>query len=306
MAAAHHVKLTQVIRSHIKVKKIASGFGEEEFLLSLVCNLARGRCDLNDITELRQDKELAKLIFGRSKLPSERRLAEHLAAYKQSELVGLKKVNASLLDYLELLAEEPAGRISMDFDSSCFEQYGAQNEQMGRHYSGTMGFNPVFAFVGRNGLALNSLLRPGNNKDSSGLEPFLNETLSLLPQPLRRRLVVRFDSGFYSQQNMITLHSEKIDFIVKARMCDALRTAVIQELEAGRTTVVPTSFGDDVYGEFTCRPKGWLQSLRYCCCLQIEEKEQDGQILLIARRQDLIVATTLGAEEAKAQQIFEG
>jgi hypothetical protein len=61
MAAAHHVKLTQAIRSHIKVKKIASGFGEEEFLLSLVCNLARGRCDLNDITELRQDKELAKL-----------------------------------------------------------------------------------------------------------------------------------------------------------------------------------------------------------------------------------------------------
>jgi hypothetical protein len=105
---------------------------------------------------------------------------------------------------------------------------------------------------------------------------------------------------------MITLHSEKIDFIVKARMCDALRTAVTQELEAGRTTVVPTSFGDDVYGEFTCRPKGWLQSLRYCCCLQIEEKEQDGQMLLIARRQDLIVATTLGAEEAKAQQIFEG
>lgn len=306
MAAAHHVKLTQAIRSHIKVKKIASGFGEEEFLLPLVCNLALGRCDLNDITELRQDKELTKLVFGRTKLPSERRLAEHLAAYKESDLSGLKKVNASLLEYLELLAEEPDGRISLDFDSSCFEQYGTQKEQMGRHYSGTMGFNPVFAFVGRNGFALNSLLRPGNNKDSNGLEPFLNETLSLLPQSLRHRLVARFDSGFYSQQNMTTLHREQIDFIVKARLCDTLRTTVTEELEAGRTTVAPTSYGGDVYGEFTYQPKGWPQPLRYCFCLQIEEKEQNGQLLLIPRRQDLIVATTLGAEEATAQQVFEG
>lgn len=215
-------------------------------------------------------------------------------------------MNASLLEYLELLAEEPAGRIPLDFDSSCFEQYGTQKEQMGRHYSGTMGFNPVFAFVGRNGFALNSLLRPGNNKDSSGLEAFLKETLSLLPQPLRHRLVARFDSGFYSQQNMTTLHREGIDFIVKARLCDALRTAVTETLEAGRTTVAPTSYGGDVYGEFTYQPKGWPQPLRYCFCLQIEEKEQNGQLLLIPRRQDLIVATTLGAEEATAQQVFEG
>lgn len=70
---------------------------------------------------------------------------------------------------------------------------------MGRHYSGTMRFNPVFAFVGGNGFALNSVLRPGNNKDSSGLEPFLKETLSLLPRSLRSRLVARFDTGFYSE-----------------------------------------------------------------------------------------------------------
>lgn len=306
MEVAHHVKLTQAIRTHVKVKKIESGFREEEFLLPLVCNLALGRCDLNDITELRQDRELAKLIFGRTKLPSERRLSEHLAAYKESDLAGLKRVGASLLDYLEPLAEEPAGRVPLDFDSSCFEQYGIQKQQMGRHYSGVMGFNPVFAFVGRNGFALNGLLRPGNSKDSSALEPFLKETLSLVPRPLRQRLLARFDSGFYSRQNVETLMSEQIDFIVKARLCDALRTAVTEELEAGRTTVEPTSYGGDVYGEFTYRPKGWPQPLRYCFCLQIEEKEHSGQMLLIPRRQDLIVATTLGAEEATAQQVFEG
>lgn len=62
------------------------------------------------VTELRQDRELAKLIFGRPKLPSERRLSEHLAAYKDSDLAGLKRVNAALFDYLEPLADEVRGR----------------------------------------------------------------------------------------------------------------------------------------------------------------------------------------------------
>ena len=305
MEVAQHVQLRQAIRRHIKIKKIASGFREEEFLLPLICNLALGRCDLNDITELRQDRELAKLIFGRPKLPSERRLSEHLAAYKDSDLAGLKRVNASLLDFLEPLSDAAGGRIPLDVDSSCFEQYGTKKEQMGRHYTGALGFNPVFAFIGRNGVALNSLLRPGNQKDSSGLEDFLKETVELLPPVLRSRLLARFDSGFYGRQNVTTLLNYEIDFIVKARLCDALRTAVTEELEAQRVSVEPMPYGADMYGEFTYQPAGWPKPLRYCFCLQIEEKEQDGQMLLIPRRQDLILATTLSGEEATAQQVFE-
>jgi len=305
MEVAQHAQLAQAIRRHVKIKKIASGFREEEFLLPLVCNLALGRCDLNDITELRQDRELAKLIFGRPKLPSERRLSEHLAAYKDSDLAGLKRVSASLLDYLEPLTDGPEGRIPLDVDSSCFEQYGTKKERMGRHYTGALGFNPVFAFVGRNGVALNSLLRPGNQKDSSGLGDFLQETLELLPAALRPRLLARFDSGFYSRRNITTLLRHETDFVVKARLCDALRTAVTEELEAGRIVVEPMPYGADVYGEFRYQPEGWPQPLRYCFCLQIEEKEQDGQLLLIPKRQDLILATTLTAEEATARQVFE-
>lgn len=305
MEVAQHAQLAQAIRRHVKIKKIASGFREEEFLFPLVCNLALGRSDLNDITDLRQDRELAKLIFGRPKLPSERRLSEHLAAYKDSDLAGLKRVNASLFDYLEPLSDEAQGRIPLDVDSSCFEQYGLKKEQMGRHYTGVLGFNPVFAFVGRNGVALNSLLRPGNQKDSSGLEDFLQETLELLPPALRPRLLARFDSGFYSRRNITTLLSHETDFVVKARLCDALRTTVTEELEAGRIDVEPMPYGADVYGEFTYRPEGWPQPLRYCFCLQIEEKEQDGQMLLLPRRQDLILATTLTTEEATARQVFE-
>lgn len=176
---------------------------------------------------------------------------------------------------------------------------------MGRHYTRAIGFNPVFAFVGRNGVALNSLLRPGNQKDSSGLEGFLQETLVLLPPALRPRLLARFDSGFYSRRNITTLLNEGVDFVVKARLCDALRTAVTEELEAGRIDVDLMPYGADVYGEFSYRPEGWPQPLRYCFCLQIEEKEQDGQMLLLPRRQDLILVTTLPAEEATARQMFE-
>lgn len=147
MEVAQHAQLAQAIRRYVKIKKIASGFREEEFLLPLVCNLALGRSDLNDITELRQDRELTKLIFGRPKLPSERRLSEHLAAYKDSDLAGLKRVSAALFDYLEPLSDEGQGRIPLDVDSSCFEQYGTKKEQMGRHYTGVLGFNPVFAFI---------------------------------------------------------------------------------------------------------------------------------------------------------------
>lgn len=305
MEVAQHAQLPQAIRRHVKVKKIASGFSEEEFLLPLICNLALGRSDLNDITELRQDRELTKLIFGRSKLPSERRLSEHLASYKDSDLAGLKQVNAALLDYLEPLSDKELGRTPLDFDSSCFEQFGIKKEQMGRHHTGAMGFNPVFSFLGRNGVTINSLLRPGNQKDSNGLEEFLQETLELLPSDLRPRLLARFDSGFYSRNNIKTLVDHETDFIVKARLCDTLRTMVTEELEAGRIDVEPMQYGADVYGEFRYQPKGWPKPLRYCFCLQIEEKEQDGQMLLLPRRQDLILATTLSAEEATAQQVFE-
>ncbi len=215
MEAANRAHLRRVIRERIQVKKIQSGFTEDQFLLPLVCNLALGRSDLNDIEDLRADRKLTKHIFGHAKLPSERRLSEHLASYKDSDLVGLKRVTASLLDYIPPSRDEQSGKIPLDIDSSCFEQYGTKKEEMGRHYTGAMGFNPTFAFWGRNGFALNSVLRPGNSKDMSGLKPFLEETLSLIPEPLLEQALVRLDSGFYAKENVeVLLQVPNLSFVV--------------------------------------------------------------------------------------------
>lgn len=306
MEVAGQTKLRSVIRQHIKVKKIQSGFSEDQFLLPLVCNLALGRADLNDVEDLRADRKLVKHIFGHAKLPSERRLSEHLASYKDSDLAGLKRVTASLLDYLPPLKDEQSGKIPLDIDSSCFEQYGTKKEELGCHYSGTMGFNPTFAFWGRNGFALNSILRSGNSKDTSGLKPFLQETLALIPEPFREQSLARLDSGFYARENVeALLKVPGLSFVVKARLCDALRNGVTEALEAEQMTVEPTAYGADCYGEFTYQPKGWPQPLRYVFCLQIEEKEENGQMMLIPKRKDLILATNLPAEEYPPEKVFE-
>lgn len=118
MEAVRQEKLAQAIRRHVKIKKIAGGFREEEFLLPLVCNLALGRCDLNDITELRRDRGPSKRISGRPKLPSERRRSEHLAACKDFDLAGPQRVNALRLDSPEPLSDGPRGRIPPDVDSA--------------------------------------------------------------------------------------------------------------------------------------------------------------------------------------------
>lgn len=154
-------------------------------------------------------------------------------------------------------------------------------------------------------MALNSLLRAGNQKDSSGLDDFLRQTLELLPPDLRSRILGRFDSGFYSYANVKELLAAGIAFIIKARLCDALRTAVTEEIEAGRVITEPTAYGVDLYGEFSYQPQGWPCPLRYCFCLQIEEKEENGQLLLTPKRQDLILTTALSAQEATPIQVFE-
>lgn len=46
------------------------------------------------------------MIFGRPKLPPERRHSDNLAAYKDSDLAWLKRVNPELFDYLESLSDK--------------------------------------------------------------------------------------------------------------------------------------------------------------------------------------------------------
>ena len=71
------LRLPQAIRSRIRVKKIASGFREDQFVVPTACNIALGRTDYNDVEWLGQEKKFLHRTLGYSELPKERTLAGH-------------------------------------------------------------------------------------------------------------------------------------------------------------------------------------------------------------------------------------
>jgi hypothetical protein len=111
-----------------------------------------------------------------------------------------------------------ADRIVVDIDSTIAEVAGKQKSGAGYGYTHVLGYHPLIAVRAGTGEILAARMRKGSANTSRGIRRFCEE---LVPR-LRRAgatgpIVVRFDSGFWSNDTVKTLQRLKVGFTIGIR-----------------------------------------------------------------------------------------
>jgi hypothetical protein len=173
-----------------------------KIVADLVVALALGGDCLADIAVLRAQPELAGPVASG---PVVSRLVSALAADAPRALKAIRTARAAARERAWALAggRAPGGDgslIPVDIDATIVTAH-SEKEQAAPTWKKTFGFHPLAAFAdhgaGAGGEALAILLRPGNAGSNTAAEHIEVTRLALaqLPRHLRRRVLIRTDSG---------------------------------------------------------------------------------------------------------------
>jgi hypothetical protein len=173
-----------------------------KILTDLVMMLALGGDCLADVAVLRAQPELAGPVASD---PVISRLVAALAAEGPRALRAIRKARAAARERAWALAGDRApgaggSLIPVDIDATIVLAH-SEKEKAAPTWKKTFGFHPLAAFAdhgaGAGGEALAILLRPGNAGSNTAAEHIEVTKLALaqLPRKLRRRVLIRTDSG---------------------------------------------------------------------------------------------------------------
>jgi Transposase DDE domain group 1 len=173
-----------------------------KIVTDLVVTLALGGDCLADIAVLRVQPELAGPVASD---PVVSRLISALAADAPRALKAIRKARAAARGRAWALAGDraPGGDgslIPVDIDATIVTAH-SEKEKAAPTWKKTFGFHPLAAFADHGaaaaGEALGIMLRPGNAGSSTASEHIEVAQLALaqLPRRLRRRVLIRTDSG---------------------------------------------------------------------------------------------------------------
>lgn len=190
----------------------------ESFWLSIWTGASRYiHCDW-----LRYDQTLHS-IFGWDKMPSQSTYSRFFGKFNQSRNTEVfPKLQQWFFDQLKV------DNLTIDFDSTVITRFGDQQGSAKGYNPNKRGRNshhPLMAFVSQTRMVANTWLRPGNTADNSSCKAFMQETFNEALKGKRIGLV-RADSGFYNEELLDYLETEKHNYIMAVRMYSNVKRAV--------------------------------------------------------------------------------
>jgi hypothetical protein len=201
-----------------------------------VVTLALGGDCLADVAVLRAEPELAGPVASD---PVVSRLITALAAESPRALRAIRKVRAAARERAWALAGDRApgadgSLIPVDIDATIVTAH-SEKEQAAPTWKKTYGFHPLTAFAdhgtGAAGEALGILLRPGNAGSNTASEHIEAARLALaqLPRRLRRRVLIRTDSGGGTHDFLAWLTSpgRRLHYSVGMTISDDIAQAIL-------------------------------------------------------------------------------
>lgn len=235
----------------LSIKQRNRGFTEAEYIESLICLLALGGDRLDDLAQLAADEVIGELIPvpGADAMGNFLRkiYLPHIKVLKRGMSKGVKAT---------WKAADKLDSLTIDIDTSLVEMTGHQ-QGVKRAYEGTLGYNPMLAFIAELELPANVRLQSGNTAPSAGIVSFLKETISLHPDiPLRN---IRIDSAGYNKDVVAFCEEHKMGFTITADQTSKLLRAVAAIAESSWQRM------DDIFevAEFRYQPTGWIRDYRF-------------------------------------------
>ena len=190
------------------------GYAPEQIVESFWLSIWTGASRYVHCDWLRYDQVLQS-IFGWDYMPSQSTYSRFFGKFSQ-------KLNTELFPELQrwFFDQLTMGSITIDFDSTVITRYGDQQGSAKGYNPNKRGRNshhPLMAFVSQTRMVANAWLRPGNTAASSSCREFMEETFK---EALKHQQVglVRADSGFYTEDIMSYLETQRLNYIIAVRM----------------------------------------------------------------------------------------
>lgn len=186
--------------------------------------LALGRTDFADVALFRHDP-LFQDALGLASVPSEATLRQRLddIARGNPSQTLLDDAVVELLSQAETFGEEQTATgsyVPLDIDVSVLDNSGSAKENVAWTYQNTLGYAPIFAYLGSEGYMLANELRQGSQHSAKGAVAFLERCLDLAARTgvEPSRTLVRVDSGHDDKAFIAKLLERDVNFLVKRNL----------------------------------------------------------------------------------------
>jgi hypothetical protein len=231
-----------------------------KILSDLVVTLALGGDCLADVAVLRAQSQLCGPVASD---PVVSRLITALAADTPRALRAIRKARAAARERAWALAGDRApgtdGSLTpVDIDATIVLAH-SEKEKAAPTWKKTFGFHPLAAFAdhgaGAAGEALAIMLRPGNAGSNTASEHIEAARLALaqLPRRLRRRVLIRTDSGGGTHDFLAWLAGRRLHYSVGMAITEDIAEAIL---------ALPDRIWEPAYdAEGQVRPGAWVAEL---------------------------------------------
>jgi hypothetical protein len=207
-----------------------------KIIADLAASVALGGDCLADIAVLREQPELSGPVASD---PVVSRLVSTLAAERPRALGAIRAARAAARERAWALAGQDApggdgGLVTIDLDATIVTAY-SEKEQAAPTWKKTFGFHPMTAWADHgpdgSGEPLAIMLRPGNAGSNTAADHIEATRLALaqLPRRLRRRVLVRADSGGGTHEflHWLTRPGRRLHYSVGLALTDDIQDAIL-------------------------------------------------------------------------------
>ena len=215
----HYMGLTELADKYLTRPKSNRGFNPSVFINSLVLLLTAGGSCLDDIRELKNEKELLG-ITGIKTIPEPDTIGDWLRRTGEKDIEGLKKLNSSIIK--KIMEKEDITNYTLDIDAT---EIVAEKRDCLYTYKNNKGYMPMLGFLFENGICLHNEFRDGNVSPAAGHVGFYNQCKNNMP--FRQTIkYFRADSASYQSSLINILEQDNVKWAITADLDSSVKKAI--------------------------------------------------------------------------------
>lgn len=201
----------EALLNQLQIKQRERGYSEADSILSPVWSQILGGDCLSDLNVLRGDPGTKELL-GLETIIAPTTAGDFLRKFNIGDITQFRSILGELA--ARVRPWQMSGTVTLDMDSSIYEQCSTCKEGSRKAYDGRVGYAPLFCFWAEEQELLMTHLMSGNRNPAGKLEWFLAQVLRLVPPG--RQLKMRGDSGFYHWKFIERLEANRITYAITA------------------------------------------------------------------------------------------
>jgi hypothetical protein len=216
---ARHLGLPDLLRRHVRLGSVDGAANPDVKGMTVIASLLAGGEWIDDVGALRAGR-VGHEVLGVAPAAAST-VGTFLRAFTAGHVRQLDAVQEDLHQRAWDAGARPAGAtLKLDLDSTVIETYGLQ-KQGGKHftYLNTRGYHPLLAVLAETGEVVHSRLREGKASAGRGAANFARQALVRLGRlGSHQEVVVRADSGFYSEKVVRACEAHGARFSISVRL----------------------------------------------------------------------------------------